>query len=100
MQIADATLECPPGRTMLRDTLFHRLLIGQGELPNLEVLKILEEAGHIASVGPEIFSAEPDKLSGDRTMATIMPGFEDLLVRLGAGRGWSSAATREWAELP
>jgi 4-hydroxyphenylpyruvate dioxygenase len=87
VQIADATLACPPGRTMLRDTLFHRLPIGQGELPNLEILKILEEAGHIASVGPEIFSEELDRLSGDRIMATIMPGFEDLLARLGAGRG-------------
>ena len=85
VQIADGPLKCPPGRTMAQDCLFHRVPIGQGEIPNLEIIRILEKAGHIASVGPEIFSWELDKLPGDRIVAAIMPGFEDLLSKLSDG---------------
>ena len=37
---------------MANDCLFHRVPIGRGEIPNLEIMKILKEAGHVESVGP------------------------------------------------
>ncbi|MGO6783118.1 sugar phosphate isomerase/epimerase family protein [Rhizobium ruizarguesonis] len=82
VQIADGPLVCPPGRSMKRDCLSYRVPIGQGEIPNLEILKILKDAGHIESVGPEIFSDALDKLEGDEIMSRLMPGFEALLEEL------------------
>ena len=84
VQIADGPLVCPPGRTMANDCLFHRVPIGRGEIPNLEIVRILKEAGHIESVGPEIFSEELDRLDGSGIAAEIMPGFEDILGQLEA----------------
>ncbi|WSH30944.1 TIM barrel protein (plasmid) [Rhizobium beringeri] len=82
VQIADGPLVCPPGRSMKRDCLSYRVPIGQGEIPNLEILKILKDAGHIESVGPEIFSDALDKLEGDEIISRLMPGFEALLDEL------------------
>lgn len=74
VQIADGTLKCPPGRSMANDCLFHRVPIGDGELPNLEILQSLHKHDHISSVGPEIFSIDNDRLaSGDQISARIMP---------------------------
>ena len=82
IQIADGPLTCPPGRDNVHDCLFHRVPIGQGELPNLEILMILRDAGHIDSIGPEIFSSELDSLSGDEIIARVMPGFDAILAEL------------------
>lgn len=84
VQIADGPLVCPSGRTMANDCLFHRVPIGRGEIPNLEIMTILKEADHIESVGPEIFSEELDRLDGNGITAEIMPGFEDILGQLEA----------------
>ena len=67
---------------MVNDCLFHRVPIGRGEIPNLEIMKILKEAGHVESVGPEIFSEDLDRLDGNGITAEIMPGFEDILDQL------------------
>lgn len=80
VQIADGTLNCPPGRSMVSDCLFHRVPIGEGEIPNLEILLALHKHGHLKSVGPEIFSAVNDKIgTGDGICARVMPGFEAVL---------------------
>ena len=84
VQIADGPLQLPPGRTMSNDCLFHRVPIGEGEIPNLEILKILKRAGHLNSVGPEIFSEVSDGLSGEQIMARIIPGFDALLDEVDA----------------
>lgn len=84
VQIADGPLVCPPGRDNVHDCLFHRVPIGQGEIPNLEILKLLKDCGHIESVGPEIFSEKLDRLSGDEIVDQVMPGFEAILAELEA----------------
>lgn len=82
VQIADGPLHLPAGRTMSNDCLFHRVPIGQGEIPNLEILNLLKDAGHITSVGPEIFSEASDQMSGEEIIARIMPGFDALMREL------------------
>lgn len=83
VQIADGTMKCPPGRSMVNDCLFHRVPIGEGEIPNLEILQLLNKHGHMTSVGPEIFSKVNDELgNGDKICARVMPGFEVILTEL------------------
>jgi 4-hydroxyphenylpyruvate dioxygenase len=83
IQIADGTLTCPPGRTVAQDCLFHRVPIGEGEIPNLEILRQLHKHGHISSAGPEIFSAVNDSIgTGDGICNRVMPGFEAILKKL------------------
>jgi 4-hydroxyphenylpyruvate dioxygenase len=83
VQIADGTLKCPPGRSMVNDCLFHRVPIGEGEIPNFEILQLLNKHGHMTSVGPEVFSKVNDELrNGDKICARVMPGFEAILTEL------------------
>jgi sugar phosphate isomerase/epimerase len=84
IQIADGTLKCPPGRKQAEDCLFHRVPIGEGEIPNLEILKLLHKHGHITSAGPEIFSAVNDKIgTGQGICDRVVPGFEAIMQELG-----------------
>ncbi|ANY85333.1 hypothetical protein BB934_45050 (plasmid) [Microvirga ossetica] len=80
VQIADGALVCPPDRTMARDCLFNRVPIGEGEIPNREILALLAKHDHIPSVGPEIFSSALDALPGEQIMARILPGFEEVVA--------------------
>ena len=82
VQIADGALACPPDRSMIHDTLFHRLPIGEGELPNREILDLLVGHDHVTSVGPEIFSSTLDALPGEAIMARVLPGFEAIVAAL------------------
>jgi hypothetical protein len=83
VQIADGPLTCPPERSMAEDCLFHRLPIGEGDIPNFEILRLLQQHGHITSAGPEIFSAVNDGIgTGDGIAARVVPGFEDMLKAL------------------
>lgn len=80
IQIADGTLFCPPGRTQAQDCLFHRVPIGEGEIPNLEIMRLLKKYNHIESAGPEIFSAVNDKIgTGKGICDRVVPGFEAIL---------------------
>jgi sugar phosphate isomerase/epimerase len=76
VQLADGMREVPPGRSLQEDCVFYRRPIGEGEMPISEIVTLLREAGHLHSVGPEIFSAELDTLKGDAILARILPGFE------------------------
>jgi 4-hydroxyphenylpyruvate dioxygenase len=83
IQIADGTLKCPPGRTEAEDCLFHRVPIGEGEIPNLEILRLLKKHGHVSSAGPEIFSAVNDSIgTGAGICARVVPGFEAIVQEL------------------
>lgn len=88
VQIADGPLVCPPGRTMARDCLFHRVPIGEGEIPNQEILALLAKYDLIPSVGPEIFSSALDALSGEEIMARVLPSFEEIVAELPEPRGF------------
>lgn len=83
IQIADGTLTCPEGRSVAQDCLFHRVPIGEGEIPNLQILRLLQANGHITSAGPEIFSAVNDQIgTGEGICARVTPGFEEILRQL------------------
>lgn len=79
VQIADGSLVCPPGRSMARDCLFNRVPIGEGEIPNSEILALLAKNNLIPSVGPEIFSSTLDSLPPEEIIARVMPGFEKII---------------------
>jgi sugar phosphate isomerase/epimerase len=83
IQIADGTILCPPGRTEANDCLFHRVPIGEGEIPNLDIVKLLKQYNHIDSAGPEIFSEVNDRIgTGKGICDRVVPGFEAILKSL------------------
>jgi len=82
VQIADGPLVCPPGRSMARDCLFHRVPIGEGEIPNAEILQLLARHDLIPSIGPEIFSSALDALPGEQIMERVLPGFDAIVSRI------------------
>ena len=51
------------GATLFEDTVRFREFPGEGELPVIEILKILYEKGHLRQIGPEVFCDEADSLS-------------------------------------
>lgn len=81
VQLADGTRILPPGRTLLEDCVFHRRPLGEGNLPIAEMVGLLQRAGHLHSVGPEIFSSELDTLNRQAILQKILPGFEGMLDR-------------------
>jgi sugar phosphate isomerase/epimerase len=62
VQVADA-LKNQRGMTLFEDTVKYRKFAGDGELPILDILKILREKGQLRHIGPEVFSEEADTLS-------------------------------------
>jgi 4-hydroxyphenylpyruvate dioxygenase len=79
VQIADGTLCTPPGRSLFDDCLNHRVPPGEGEMPLTEILRALDAAGHLRSVGPEVFSAAMDGLQPEEIANRLMPPFEASL---------------------
>ncbi len=65
VQVADAAASLPAGRSMIDDNTFFRSMPGEGGFPVVELLKQLHRIGGLNRVGPEIFSADVDKLSAD-----------------------------------
>jgi sugar phosphate isomerase/epimerase len=61
VQVADAALDYT-GRSLLDDSLQFRRLPGDGELPLLPLLEMIEKKG-VRDFGPEVFSVELDKMS-------------------------------------
>src|SRR5206468_2791335 len=60
VQINDAPLR--PGADLVQESLEGRLLPGEGEMPLLEMLAILDEIGARAPIGVEVFSKALDAL--------------------------------------
>jgi sugar phosphate isomerase/epimerase len=60
--VADA-MKTQRGATLFEDTVRYRKFPGEGELPVVEILTILQEKGHLRHIGPEVFSDEADALS-------------------------------------
>lgn len=82
VQVADGTAELPPGRSLIEDCVFHRVPVGEGQMPIAEILNLLAAGGHLTSVGPEIFSAELDTLPADRILERINPSFNKVLDQI------------------
>jgi sugar phosphate isomerase/epimerase len=62
VQVADA-MKRQRGVTLFEDTVKYREFPGDGQLPVVDILKILQEKGHLRHIGPEVFSDEADTLS-------------------------------------
>jgi sugar phosphate isomerase/epimerase len=62
VQVADA-MKGQRGTTLFEDTVRFRKFPGEGELPVVEILTILQAKGHLRRIGPEVFSEEADALS-------------------------------------
>lgn len=62
VQITDAEAVVPEGRSLVEDTLSHRLSPGEGGLPIVPLLQQLDRIGGLNGVGPEVFSAKLDTL--------------------------------------
>ncbi len=78
VQVSDGWLVASDD-SLLVDGLFHRTFPGEGELPIVQVLRIVARKGNLRMVGPETFSAEADDLTpsdagmrdGDGTRAVL-----------------------------
>ncbi|MGC4043470.1 MAG: sugar phosphate isomerase/epimerase family protein [Armatimonas sp.] len=81
VQLADGPAELPPGRSLIDDCVYYRQPIGEGEMPIAEIVALLREAGHLTSIGPEIFSHELDSLSPDAILERILPGLDALVAQ-------------------
>ena len=55
VQLNDGPLELLPGVT-IKDNCYDRHFPGDGEFPNVELVRILAETGGLNGVGPEVFS--------------------------------------------
>lgn len=88
MQINDGVFR-QVGMSLFDDTIHYRNFPGEGELPVVEVLKIVATKAHLRNVGPEVFSIEADALSaaesgkrsGDTTRAVLREAAIQFQVR-------------------
>lgn len=55
LQLNDGTLRLPEG-VSVKDDCYNRLFPGDGEFPNVEIVRILAASGGLNQVGPEVFS--------------------------------------------
>lgn len=81
VQIADGQAQPTAGLTLFHDCLFHRLPPGEGALPLGPLLQRLAQAGHLTSVGPEVFSKEFDGLDAQEIAARLMPAFDRAITQ-------------------
>jgi len=49
--------------SLFEDTIRYRKFPGEGDLPTVEILKILNAKGHLRSIGPEVFSDEANAMT-------------------------------------
>jgi 4-hydroxyphenylpyruvate dioxygenase len=77
VQLCDATLKLPAGRSLVDDGFNHRRLPGDGEFPIAAILDILGATGGLSRVGLEIFSTTFDQMTADaigRSVGSTLDG--------------------------
>jgi 4-hydroxyphenylpyruvate dioxygenase len=62
VQLADGGAK-PKGDSLWEDAMHHRIFPGEGELPIVEILRVLDRGQDLRSIGPELLSDEIDKLT-------------------------------------
>jgi sugar phosphate isomerase/epimerase len=82
VQLADAR-RAPPGADLFEQCLRFRELPGEGELPLLAVLQILQQKGGVTSIGPEIYADSIDRLDAASAAAGAALSSRTLLRQAG-----------------
>jgi 4-hydroxyphenylpyruvate dioxygenase len=74
VQLADGMRE-PQGASLWEDAVNYRMFPGEGQLPIVEILRVLNSCQSLRSVGPEVMSLEVNRMSpqeiGQRAAATM-----------------------------
>lgn len=82
VQLNDGPLSLPEGRT-IKDDCYDRKFPGDGEFPNVEIVKILAETGGLNQVGPEVFSPILKSLSSAEVGELSRASVEKILHSAG-----------------
>ncbi|WP_287237821.1 sugar phosphate isomerase/epimerase [Mesorhizobium sp.] len=79
LQLNDGPLDLPAGIS-IKDDCYNRLFPGDGDFPNVEIIRILAEGGGLNQVGPEVFSPMLATMSteevGAKSAASIADAFD------------------------
>jgi sugar phosphate isomerase/epimerase len=86
VQLADGTAE-PHGGSLFDDCLRFREFPGDGELPIIEPLRIIDEKGFLRSIGPEVFSDTADTLSARDAGRRSGESLRSALAKAGVSAG-------------
>lgn len=82
VQLNDGPLVLPPGVT-IKDNCYDRKFPGDGEFPNVEVVKILAETGGLNHVGAEVFSPILKSMSAEQVGTRSRESVMEVLVSAG-----------------
>jgi 4-hydroxyphenylpyruvate dioxygenase len=82
LQLADGPLT-PRGATIDDDAILYREMPGEGELPVLDILRMLLEKGRIRSVGPELFYLTDDRPKAEPAARSAARATEAIMAKAG-----------------
>jgi sugar phosphate isomerase/epimerase len=82
LQLADGPLT-PRGATIDDDAILYREMPGEGELPIIDILKILLRKGRVRSVGPELFYLTNDRPEAEPAARSAARATEAIMARAG-----------------
>ena len=82
VQFSDGPLELPEGQSVV-DNCYDRKWPGDGDFPNIEVVKILSESNGLTDVGAEIFSPILEGLSAEEVAEKSRSTVDQILLQAG-----------------
>jgi 4-hydroxyphenylpyruvate dioxygenase len=82
LQLADGPLT-PRGATIDDDAILYREMPGEGELPVLDILKMLLRKGRVRSVGPELFYLTDDRPKAEPAARSAACTTEAIMAKAG-----------------
>ncbi len=82
VQLNDGPLELPEGVT-LKEDCYDRKFPGDGEFPNVEIVRILAETGGLNQVGAEVFSPMLKHMSADEIGLVSASSVREVMRRAG-----------------
>lgn len=93
LQLADGPLK-PRGATIDEDAVLYREMPGEGQLPIIEMLKILLKKGEIQSVGPELFYLTDDRPNAEEASRNAARATEATMAKAGYPLAFSPRGMR------
>jgi sugar phosphate isomerase/epimerase len=86
VQLNDGPLALPPG-VSIKDDCYNRFFPGEGEFPNVELVRLLAETGGLQQLGPEVFSATLAGLSVEEVARKSSQSVASVLNKAGISTG-------------